>query len=266
MSKTTFIIPIRIDSAKRLENINTVTQYLLKWTDSKIIVTERDTERKVFLPENSRIQYQFQYMENGVFHRTKILNEMLNMVDTEITSNYDADVILHRESYQQAEKMIVDEKCDLVYPFGFDKYNQHRVVNTNKQYNIFQKTLDHNDLLLGNFEKAICKWGHAQFFKTSSYKTGFMENENFQEYAPEDVERGIRFQKLGYKVAFFENDLFHLEHPINPLIIPSLRRKGTKLFNLLEKYNKKQLIDYYKKQPYMKKYVNLEKKEVNNVN
>jgi uncharacterized protein YqgQ len=250
MSKTTFIIPIRIDSPKRLENINIVTQYLLKWTDSKIIVTERDTERKVFLPESSRIKYQFQHMENGIFHRTKILNEMLNMVDTEITSNYDADVILHRESYQKAEKMIVDEKSDLVYPFGFDKYNQHKVVNTNKQYNIFQKTLDHNDLLLGNFEKAICRWGHVQFFKTSSYKTGFMENENFQEYA----ERGIRFQKLGYKVAFFENDLFHLEHPINPKLIPDLKSKGEKLFSVLEKMNKQQLIDYYENQSYYKKY------------
>jgi len=256
MSNTTFIIPIRIDSPKRLENINIVTQYLLKWTDSKIIVTERDTQRKVFLPETHKLNYRFQYMENGIFHRTKILNEMLDCVDTPITVNYDADVILEKKSYKQAEEMILLENYDLVYPFGFDKYNQHRVVETNNQYKIFEKTLEDSDLLKGNFEKAICRWGHVQFFKTESYKKGFMENENFKEHAPEDTERGLRFQKLGFKVGFFENNLFHLEHPINPKLLRYLKNEGEQLFSILEKMDQEALLDYYKKQTYYNKYRN----------
>lgn len=254
MSKTTFIIPIRIDSPKRLENINIVTQYLLKWTDSKIIVTERDTERKVFLPENSRIKYQFQHMENGIFHRTKILNEMLNMVDTEITSNYDADVILQKDAYKKAENMILQDGCDLVYPFGYIKNHQLKVYDTHPNYNKFKENLE-SDILSGfNSEFAPTQWGHVQFFKTSVYKSGYMENENFKEYAPEDAERGIRFQKLGYNVKFFDSMMYHLEHPRNPLMIASLHKDGEALFRLLKNYNKQQLIKYYESQIYLRKY------------
>ena len=39
--------------------------------------------------------------------------------------------------------------------------------------------------------------GHVQFFSTSSYREGGMENENFQYYAPEDKERIHRFTTLG---------------------------------------------------------------------
>ena len=44
-------------------------------------------------------------------------------------------------------------------------------------------------------------YGWAQFFKTSVYKEGGMENENFKAYAPEDKERFYRFTTLGYSVG-----------------------------------------------------------------
>jgi hypothetical protein len=251
---STFIIPIRIDSEKRLENINLVVNFLLKHTNSKIVVTERDVQRKVYLPENERLKYRFQKMENGIFHRTKILNEMLNDVDTEITINYDADVILNKNSYIIAENMILQENYDLVYPYEYCANNQLKVYDTHPNYSLFKQNLDEKCLDGFNSEVAQTQWGHVQFFKTSSYRSGYMENENFKEYAPEDVERGLRFQKLGYKVGFFKNQLYHLEHPINPMMIKSLRLDGEKLFKQLQHLNKSELLNYYRHQTYYNQY------------
>ena len=43
-----------------------------------------------------------------------------------------------------------------------------------------------------------------------------MEKENFVAYAPEDVERYHRFNKLGYKVNRISNVIYHLEHSRTP--------------------------------------------------
>lgn len=258
MINSTFIIPIRIDSQKRLENINLVVNYLLKYTDSYIIVTERDDDRKVYLPENDRLSYIFQNMNGGIFHRTKILNEMLIRSTTPITVNYDADVLLQRNMYKYCENKILNEGYDLVYPFGFDKYHQIQVYDTNPNYEEFKQSLDENLLRGNNSTLAPTQYGHVQFFLTKSYISGYMENENFKEYAPEDAERGIRFNKLGYKVYFsneiIEPCLFHLEHPRSPLLIKHLSKEGSVLFEKLKTYSKQQLITYYKAQEYLTKY------------
>lgn len=255
MPNTTFIIPVKIDSEKRLENVQITLSYLLKHTDGNIIITEADDVQKLFLNPNSRIKYYFEQSKPTEFHRTRLINQMLNEVDTEITSNYDADILLPPDAYKIAEHLISTENCDLVYPYGFEQFDQVRVHKQNYNIDIFKKSLDLKDLPKEILLPGFCRYGHVQFFKTKSYISGYMENENYKHWCPEDEERGIRFQKLGYKVVWFRSPVFHQEHPASTLSPPLNKDEIDSLHAKLITFDKDEVIAYYNQQDYLKKYI-----------
>jgi len=253
MPNTTAIIPCRIDSPTRLRNIHVTVKYLLKHTDMNLIITECDDQQKIFLEKNNRIDYRFKKNTDRFFHRTKLINEMLFSVKTPIVANYDADVLLPPDSYKFAEKLIIEDNNDLVYPYGFEQFDQIKIPDdeSNKK---FRETVELKDLVLDQRCIGWCRYGHVQFFKTEAYRSGFMENENYRHFCPEDEERGVRFQKLGYKVVWFKNWILHQEHPPTPkesnVNIDSIHE----LHRILMSSDKEQLTNYYSNQDYLKKY------------
>tara|TARA_R110000868_G_scaffold50804_1_gene161804 strand:+ start:3412 stop:4257 length:846 start_codon:yes stop_codon:yes gene_type:complete len=268
LSDCTFIIPIRIDSGDRTRNITTVLCYLLKTFNTKIILKEVDSKPlvqeyvieqiKEFLDEDeiNNLIYLFEESDSLEFHRMKILNEMLDQVKTDVVVNYDCDVLLKPETCVEAVKLIVEKNYDLVYPYGFGDY----------QYQIYPNDEIVTDFINGDFDFSILEscssifmtqYGHVQFFKTNSYISGGMENENFISWSPEDKERYFRFFNLGYKVGRLEQScVYHLEHFRgnnsgfgNPYI-----EKNNELWEYLQRLNLKQLGRYYQSQKYLKKY------------
>ena len=256
MPNSTFIIPLKIDSDIRLQNITTSLKYILKHTDSNIIITEADESQKLFLDElsDSRVTYLFKKSLPTEFHRTLIINEMLSNVKTDITINYDADIILPIEAFKTAEHLILNDQCDLVYPYGFEQFDQRKIFVGSESYKIFKDTLNLSDLKPEHIMVGFCRFGHVQFFKTKSYIDGFMENENYKHWCPEDEERGIRFQKLGYKVVWFRSSVFHQEHPPSTLLPLINRNEIYELHKILINFNKEDLVAYYSNQEYIKKY------------
>lgn len=254
MPNTTFIIPVKIDSSERLDNIYNTLKYLLKHTDADIFVTEADEHQKLFLEPNTRIKYVFEKSTAEEFHRTRLINQMLSEVKTDITSNYDADVLLPPDAYKTAEHLILSENYDLVYPYGFEHFDQIKVNKQNQNLELFKNTLNLNDLPKEILLRGFCRYGHVQFFNTKSYINGFMENENYKHWCPEDEERGIRFQKLGYKVVWFRSLIFHQEHPASSLSEPLNKDDIYGLHSKLINLSKEELIEYYKHQDYIKKY------------
>jgi hypothetical protein len=256
MPNSTFIIPLKIDSDIRLQNITTSLKYILKHTDSNIIITEADEVRKLFLEElnASRVKYVFKKSSSTEFHRTLIINEMLSDVKTDITINYDADIVLPTEAFKTAEHLILNQNCDVVYPYGFEQFDQRKILVTSDSYEVFKNTLNLSDLKPEHTIVGFCRFGHVQFFKTKSYVDGFMENENYKHWCPEDEERGIRYQRLGYKVVWFRSIIFHQEHPPSTLSAPINRNEIYDLHKMLMNFNKEDLIAYYSNQEYIKKY------------
>lgn len=256
MSNCTCIIPIKIDSDVRHSNVLITLNYILKHTDYQIIVTEADEQQKLFVEQLDlkRIKYNFQKTDGKKFHRTKLINEMLNSVETEITINYDADVLLSKEGYEQAENMIVKNGCDVVYPYGFEQFDQRKIFTFTTEAKKFKDTLDLNDYDPSNSIVGFCRYGHIQYFKTEVYKKGFMENETYKHWCPEDEERGIRFKKLGFNVCWFRNIVFHQEHPPSTLEAPLNKDEIYKLHESIINMTKDELIEYYSKQEYLKNY------------
>lgn len=265
----TFIIPIRIESEDRLRNVITVLCFLVSNFDTNIIVKEVDTtsvfeeealpQIKEFCGDISSINHIFEQSDDPLFLREKILNEMLVQTTTKVVVNYDIDVLFDPQVYLEAYRRIMEDECDMVYPYGEGPW-QYRVKATDEVVSEFLNE-DFNFKILQDvswIDNAGEGW--VQFLSRDVYFEAGMENENFMGSAPDDFEREYRFRTLGYRVHRLENHICHLEHSRGMNSYPQSMSQhpywdqNWKLWEYLEKCSKEELIDYYSKQSYLKKY------------
>ncbi len=266
LTEATFIIPIRIESPDRLRNVITSIAFLLENFDTNIIVKEVDSE-SVFLRDalpvledildvDVKVHHIFEESNEPLFHRQRVLNEMIVAADTEIVINYDCDVLLPLDSYHEAYQSILHHTHDVIYPYGQGMYQQQvratdEIVSHFLQTGNFDYLNQHSNLHTSDF-------GWVQFFNRQVYIDGGMENENFKAYAPEDKERFYRFTTLGYNVGRINNYVYHLEHARgenswfnNPHMLSNMQE-----WEKIQTMNKVQLVEYYSHQDYLKRYVN----------
>ena len=283
LSNVTFIIPLRIDSDDRLRNIILSTSFLLNKFDCKVIIKESDEMPKFktwALPlikkisDIKNLEYIFEENYDEHFHRTKLLNDMIMQTTTDIVVNYDSDIILPVESYIKAKEMLDSKKYDVVYPYRFgEKGERKSVIDTvvEDEHDLNQ-LLDHPiirefiiDFDPDSFSNSYgyaqnvngigwAEYGMVQFFNTEVYKEGYLENENFIAYAPEDVERHHRWNMLGYTIGRVDNYAYHLEHKRtqNSWFNNPFMQKNNQLWEYLKSLSKDELIEYYESQEYVK--------------
>ena len=264
LTKATFIIPIRIESADRLRNVITVLSFLLENFKTNIIIKEVDTEsifKKDAVPilndildVDININHIFEKSDQSSFHRQKILNEMIIETDTDIVVNYDCDVLLPITSYQQAYQSILSGKYDIVYPYGIGTY-QKQVRATDEIVSEFLETGNFS-ILNDNSTDYMSEFGWVQFFTRRVYIEGGMENENFVAYAPEDKERFYRFSTLGYNIGRINDIVYHLEHSIgeNSWFSNPHMYSNNSEWEKIQKMNLPELKEYYSNQDYLKRY------------
>lgn len=265
LSNATFIIPIRIESEDRLRNVLTVVYFLLNNFDTNIIVKEVDSE-SVFktrvLPllvdaeiDLRKLTHIFEKSDAPLFHRQKVLNEMIQISKTKVVINYDCDALLPVESYTAAYSSIISGQTDAVYPYGQGMF-QMQVNATDDLVNEFIESDFDFSILQTKSKRHTADFGWVQFFNRDVYIEGGMENENFRAYAPEDKERYFRFVTLGYKVGRINNMVYHLEHARgeNSWINNPHMQHNLDLWQKLQSMDKQQLLEYYGNQEYLKKY------------
>ena len=264
LTKATFIIPIRIESSDRLRNVITTTAFLLENFDTNILIKEVDSE-SVFkrdalpilndiLDVDINIKHIFEKSEDSLFHRQRVLNEMIMETNTEVVVNYDCDVILPLESYDLAYRGIIEKIYDVVYPYGQGTY-QYQVHATDDIVSHFLQTSDF-DYLEKHSNIHASDFGWVQFFNRDVYIKGGMENENFRAYAPEDKERFYRYTTLGYNVGRINNYVYHLEHSRgqNSWFTNPYMQSNMMEWEKINQMNREELIQYYSQQTYIKKY------------
>jgi len=264
MKQATFIIPIRIESSDRLRNVITTTAFLLENFDTNIIIKEVDSESvfqnealpilKEILDVDINVNHIFEKSDSPLFHRQKVLNEMIMEADTDIVVNYDCDVLLPIESYQQAYESILDGTYDVVYPYGQGTY-QYQVPANDEIVSHFLETGDF-EYLKSKSKNHTSDFGWVQFFNRQVYIEGGMENENFKAYAPEDKERFYRFTTMGYNVGRINNCVYHLEHARgeNSWFNNPHMQSNMDEWDKIQSMDKEQLLEYYSQQDYLKKY------------
>lgn len=256
----TFITAVKIDSPDREFNFLRVIQYLCDNFATNIFIKESATYSRIseiigFIDRKEcTITFEFEKNETGVFHRTRLLNEMLTKVKTEVCVNYDIDVFMEPNAYVIARDKIIKENFDLVYPFALGEDIQKQVTVPEHIKNNYQG----QSLFNPEWQKPWQSYcGHVQFFKTDSYISGGMENEEFISYGPEDRERCERFQRLGYKVIWAHACVYHIEHSRDSNSSPSNPHFGGNegLMTKIREYSLPELVEYYKNVPYIQKYL-----------
>lgn len=256
LTDCTFIIPLKIDSEDREQNFKFVMKWFFDKFKTNIIITESSHNDDLVLKNNySEILEKLnvnliEKPDEKYFKRTQYLNDMLKLSKTPITINYDIDVFMPINSYWEAKCKILNEGYDLIYPF--DKGDFQLEVPQNYRDEILDKNIakiDVKRLLLNKSE-----YGHAQFFKTESYKSGFGENEEFISYGPEDQERYHRFNLLNYKVSHLEKRyVFHLNHSRGrDSGKHKFYQKNVELWQKIKTFSKEELLNYYKNLDYTK--------------
>jgi hypothetical protein len=264
LTEATFIIPIRIESSDRLRNVITTTAFLLENFNTNIVIKEVDSESifirdvvptlKDFYDIDSHIYHIFEKSSDSLFHRQKVLNEMIIESTTKIVVNYDCDVILPINSYQKAYLSVLHNTHDVVYPYGQGMY-QKQVFATDEIVSQFLQNCDF-DYFDKNSKIHTSDFGWAQFFNRQVYIDGGMENENFKAYAPEDKERFYRFNTLGYNIGRINDYVYHLEHSRgeNSWINNPHMQSNNEEWEKIKIMDKETLLEYYENQSYLKKY------------
>lgn len=279
-----FIVPLRIDTGDRLRNVILSTSYLLHHFDCTVTIKEVDSERRFEtyalpiikrLVDTSNLNFIFEEetRTDDAFHRTKVLNDMIMESKCDIVVNYDTDLILPLDTYTKAVEMLRGE-YDVVYPYRYGNHGERKVnlgftIETQDNMDNFEK-----DEFVSRFIKeydSTCfddrffyypsnqgegwaEYGMVQFFNRQVYIDGYLENEGFIAYAPEDIERHHRWQTLGYNIGRVDNHAYHLEHQRtqNSWFHNPHMQNNNALWEYLKTLSKEQLIEYYENQDYIK--------------
>ena len=255
-----------------MRNVVTVLAYLLKNFDTKVILKEVDVESvyedqvlpqiEDFLGDNiNNLTHVFEKSDDPVFYRMKILNEMIDMADTNVIANYDCDVLFKKETYVESVDMIMDG-FDLVYPYGFGNYQKQVFIDDDGVSEFINEDFDF-EVLDKKSRMYDAQYGHVQFVNRKSYILAGMENENFRGSSPEDKERFYRFDKMGYSVGRIDDIVYHLEHSRGANSWPNSVQGNPYMKQNFDEWEKiqnmtgHQLRSYYSNQEYLKKYANI---------
>lgn len=114
----TFIIPIRIDSFDRYQNLLLVLKFLETHCDAPVIVLEADEFQHIeqnSLPEN--VAYYFVADEHEKFHRTHYINQLIGLSSTSYVAIWDTDVIVGVSQIAESMSWLRTNLCSAVLPY-----------------------------------------------------------------------------------------------------------------------------------------------------
>ena len=211
-SELTIVIPVRMDSKEREENLRAILPYLISYTYATILVMEVDEEQKFFLKNtDKRIKYYFQKDTDVIFHYTRYRNELLIRSETNIIAIWDADVFL-TVSQLKAGIEWVKKGVTMCIPYDGRAFYLSPEDSINARKNLYRyiNNCEEESLipLLGRSSV-----GGVFIINKQRYLQAGGENENIYGWGPEDAERVKRMEILEEPVERVSGPLFHLYHP-----------------------------------------------------
>ena len=208
---TTYIIPVRIDTQDRHDNLMLLLSYMQKLPNFNAIIIEADVSQKISLSQTTRIKYIYEYDNDHVFHRTKYINMMLRHVTTDIVAVWDTDMIIPYNQIKESETLLMSGNADVVIPYDGRVYETPSILKDT----LFREegiVYLQNNLAILKLMYGCSSLGGCFMVNTVKYIESGMENETFYGWAPEDLERVKRWDILDYKIHRICGVGFHLSH------------------------------------------------------
>lgn len=213
LKNLTIVIPFRVDSHGRLENLKTILRWMSAWNCAVIVLegaekaTLNNSELQQLAPN---VLYVYREDHSPVFHRTRYINQLMQQVKTPLVGVWDADVVVEETGVAQACAAVLANPHTLAYP-----YDGRFIMHTKTVSNLFQ---ERQAIHVFDREKQSClgrpSYGGAYIVYRDYYGQIGGENERFVGWGPEDAERLYRCQILGWQIFRAKQfALHHLYHP-----------------------------------------------------
>ena len=249
LTDTTFIIPIRVDTVVRLENLLLNVEHLQERLQTHIMVLEAAPYNNGIIQNilKDKITYKFVEDKDPVYHKTKYVNQMALDVKTEFLGIWDVDVIVAHEKILDAVQHLRQNLCDIAYPFDGDCYDtsdllrKHYIVHHDLE---FLKANCGKMQLMYNVEGVIGAVGGAVFVKTNKFLFSGMDNEMFYGWGLEDGERHYRWLCFNFEIYRSKGCIFHLTHTRESNWLSSSKshhQKSRHYINEIVNYSKEEL-------------------------
>lgn len=209
-----FLIPLRIDSVIRIENLLAIIRYIQRNFKSNITVLEASAYNNGLLKKilNHKVKYMFFEDKDPVFYRTKYCNILAKACETKFLSIWDTDVLVDKNQIVDSMEKLRNEEADMAYPFDGRFYDTSEIIRTlymqKPQMNILHNNCERMSLIYGDNHK-----GGAFFANTEKYLLSGMENEFFYGWGAEDFERYERWINMQFKVYRSFGPMYHFSHP-----------------------------------------------------
>ena len=208
----TFVIPVRLDSVVRLENLIFSVQSLIKHFNTQIMVLEAASYSNGVIKKmlGKKIEYMFLEDKDSVFYKTKYLNIMTRKTATPFMGIWDADIIIPKEQIMDSIEKL-RHSFDVALPYDGRCYDTSFVIRElytqNKSIQFLVRNKEKMSLIYG--DKVV---GGAVFVNKEEYIKAGMVSEKFYGWGPEDFELYERLKILDLKIHRSEGPLFHLTH------------------------------------------------------
>lgn len=213
-SDVTFLVPIRLDSIVRLENILMSIKYLLAHFYTNVIVLEASRYNNSILKKLLPAEVKYLFVEDWdpIFHRTKYINMLFSASDTPFISIWDADIIISKEQLIDSILALRSGKYEVSFPYDGIFYDVHDTIRDvyieNNDISVLEHCISKLSLPYG-----LSMGGGALFINSKAFINSGKEDERFYGWGPEDWNRVEKWKILGYNIYRTKGPLFHLSHP-----------------------------------------------------
>lgn len=214
LTDTTFLMLVRIDSIKRLENILCVTDLLCKYFNTHIIIREADSYENKILKTclNKKVKYEFIKDKDPVLYLTSHHNQMLTSVETPYIAMWDADIVPDKNAIVKCVEYLRTKKADITYPYDGKCYDVPASIRSlffsQKNIRFLFRHINKMDSLY-----PYILVGGAVIMNKEKFIQAGADNEKHYGWGNEDFDRYYRFETLDYKIFRINTPLFHLSHP-----------------------------------------------------
>jgi len=213
LTDVTFLIPVRIDSMDRLENLEMVLDFLFINFDTNVYVLEASTINNNYIsklfPKIDKVIYVEDF--DPIYCKTKYVNQLVRACQTQYLSVWDSDAIVPPNQIEDSVKMLREKKADFVLPYEKNLFDTTKIIRDLYYQNRDINFLTNNCSKMKNMYPPISVGG-GYFANRKSYIESGIENTNFYGWGLEDGERLHRWDILGYKTERTLGNMFHLTH------------------------------------------------------
>lgn len=212
-----FVIPVRVDSVEREQNLDLIIEQLAALGDSikvEIRILEAD-DRPHYEPKVCCGNIHKTFVEDTapVFHRTKYLNRLIQEAEGAVVGVWDTDVLMPQSQILEAIEAIRRGNAVMSFPYDGRFYMlppEESGLLKRRETKVEDYCLKIHEYVLAHGPNSV---GGAFLVNKKAYVRYGGENQHFYGWGPEDAERCKRMEILGLPVFRSQGPLLHLFHP-----------------------------------------------------